>query len=199
LIHLKNFYRNILLLIFCLGAFSISQADNSDGTSCTSVVRTQLQSIADEVISQLKLDTKVRVALLVDGEEPHSLAENAFVEALQKSGFAQVISTVKKEEQIIHVSILGVDIKVRELETKFSERTIRTTLEARTISGLNSETHFLGKFQRETKDTAQVFSFIQLGTFAKEEDAGVMQRLLTPFIVIGGAVVIIYIFFTVRS
>jgi hypothetical protein len=97
------------------------------------------------------------------------------------------------------VFFLNAEVKVRELDTKLSERSIRITLEVRTTKGAERETHILGTFHRETKDTAQVFATELLPTVQKNDETGILQRMLTPFIVVGGAIVIVYLFFTVRS
>jgi hypothetical protein len=101
--------------------------------------------------------------------------------------------------QKLSVFVFQPDIKVRELDAKASERTIRTILEARMLKGTNHEERMLGTFRRETKDTAQVFLSAVLPAAQQNENTGVFQRMLTPFIVVGGAIVIVYLFFTVRS
>ena len=95
--------------------------------------------------------------------------------------------------------ILNAENKIRELDAKFTERHIRTTLEARMIKGPEREVSMLGTFQRETNDTVQIFKTELLPTVQKNDENGILQRMLTPFIVVGGAVVIVYLFFTVRS
>jgi hypothetical protein len=164
-----------------------------------SVIRSQLQSIADEVIDQAKLDHKDRVALWVEGEGPRSLAENAFIETLQKRSYTSALKSGTLSEQTLHVFLLGTDIKVRELGVKIFERKILTTLEVRTEIGVEREIRFLGTYHREAKDTAQVFPSAQLSIVPLNEEESVMQQWLTPLIIIGGAVLIVYLLFTVRS
>jgi len=163
------------------------------------VIRLQLQSIADEVFDQAKLDPKVRVALWVEGEGPRSLVENAFVETLQKRSFISVLSTGKTSDQTLHVFLLSADIKVRAVDEKYSERNIGIALEVRTVLGMEREVRLLGTFHRVAKDTAQVFPSLQLSVLPANEEESVMQRLLTPLIIISGAVLIVLLLFTVRS
>jgi hypothetical protein len=188
-----------LLIVFFIGKFSISRASDSIGVTSSSVIRLQLQSIADEVFDQAKLDPKVRVALWVEGEGPRSLAENAFVETLQKRSFTSVLSTGKTSDQTLHVFLLSTDIKVRAVDEKYSERNISIALEVRTVLGTEREVRLLGTFLRVAKDTAQVFPSLQLLVLPANEEESVMQRLLTPFIIISGAVLIVLLLFTVRS
>jgi hypothetical protein len=181
------------------GSAAVSYAADSTGVSSTSVVRSQLQSIADVVVDSAKLDSKSKVGVLVEGDCALSLAENAFVEALQKRNYTSVLSPDKTLEQTLHIMILGVDIKVRKLEANLSERNISTSLEARTMKGAEREVRLLGTFYRESKDTAETFPSVQFPLVQKNDETGVMQRLLTPIIVLGGAILVVYLLFTVRS
>jgi hypothetical protein len=177
----------------------VSFASDSIGVNSTSVIRSQLQSIADEVVDSAKFDIKERVAVLVEGEGQRVLAENAFIEALQKRNFDSVVIDTVSINQILQVFLLNTEIKVRELDAKLSARIIRTTLEARMVKGPKREVRILGTFYREIKDTAQVFMAGSLPEVQKNDGNGILQRMLTPFIVVGGAIVIVYLFFTVRS
>ena len=164
-----------------------------------SVMRSQLQSIADEVVDSAKLDIKGRVAVLVEGEGPRTLAENAFIEALQKRNYVSMVTDTVSANQILHVFFISAEIKLRELDAKLSERNIRTTLEVRMVKGAEREVRILGTFHRETRDTAQVFATELLPTVQKNDETRIFQRMITPFIIVGGAIVIVYLFFTVRS
>ena len=189
----------VLPIVLFFGMFSVSRASDSIGVTSASVIRSQLQSIADIVIDQAKLDPKGRVALWVEGEGPRSLAENAFVETLQKQSYTSVLSTEKESEQTLHIFLLSTDIKVRPVDEKYSERNISITLEVRTVLGPEREVRLLGTFHREIKDTAQVFPSLQLSVSPTIEEESLMQRLLTPIIIISGAVLIVFLLFTVRS
>ncbi len=162
-------------------------------------MRSQLQSIADEVVDSAKLDINGRIAVLVEGEGPKTLAENAFIEALQKRNYISMVINTAAINQMLHVVFLNSKIEVRNLDAKSSERNIQTTLEVRITKGAEREARILGSFHRETKDTAQAFTTGFLPTTQRNDETGILQRMLTPFIVIGGAIVIVYLFFTVRS
>jgi hypothetical protein len=182
-----------------VGSHAWSSANDSALVHSTSVVRAQLQSIADEIVDSVIFDRRGRVAVLVEGEGPRTLAENAFIEALQKRNYTSVVIDTVSTNQILHVFIFSTEIKVRELNSKLSERSIRTALDARMVKGAEREVRMLGTFQRETKDTAQVFTGGFLPAVQKNGETGILQRMLTPFIIVGGAIVIVYLFFTVRS
>jgi hypothetical protein len=186
-------------MVLSFGVLSVSRAGDSIGVSSASVIRLQLQNIADSVIDQAKFDPKGRVALWVDGEGQRLLAENAFVETLQKRSYTSILSTGKPSDQTLQVFLLRTDIKVRAVDEKYSERNISIALEVRTVLGLEREVRLIGTFHREAKDTAQVFPSLQLSVLPANEEESVMQRLLTPLIIISGAVLIVFLLFTVRS
>jgi hypothetical protein len=135
----------------------------------------------------------------VEGEGSRTLAENAFIEALQKRKYSSVVIDTASISQLLHVYILNAEMKVHELNAKVSERITRTMLEARMVKGAEHKVHMLGMFQRETKDTVQVTTLGLNPAVQNNDENGILQRMLTPFIVVGGAVVIVYLFFTVRS
>jgi hypothetical protein len=188
-----------MLMIVLAGSNVLSGTVDSTGVSSASLIRSQLRSIANEVVDSTTFDVNGRVAVQVGGEGQRMLAENAFIEVLQKRNFVSVVVDTAFTNQILSVFIFQPEIKVRELDAKLSERTIRTILEAKVLKGSNHEVRMLGTFQRETIDTAQVFSTGVLPAVQQNENAGVFQRMLTPFIVVGGVIVIVYLFFTVRS
>jgi hypothetical protein len=195
-VKLTRAYFTAVLLV---GNLAVSLANDSTGVSSTLVVRTQLQYIADAVVDSAKLDTKNKVGILVESESALSMTENAFLETLQKRNYTSVLNPGTTTAQSLHIVVLGVNIKVRKLDTRFSERSICTYLEARTITGAGRDVHLLGTFYRESKDTAETFPSTQLPPIQKDDETGVMQRLLTPIIVLGGAILVVYLLFTVRS
>ena len=195
----RSIFYSVFLLILLPGPDAKSFTIDSAGVNSTFIIRSQLQSIADEVVDSAKFDEKVRVAVVVEGEGLRTQTENAFIEALQKRNYTSVVIDTTATNQRLHLFIFNTEMKTRELGTKLSERDIRTTLEARMVSGADHEVHMLGTFRRETKDTAQVFTAGMLQAGQNNEESGILQRVLTPFIIIGGAIVIVYLFFTVRS
>ena len=181
------------------GSNALSGAVDSAGVSSAFLIRSQLRSIANEVVDSAAFDVHGRVALMVDGEGHRMLAENAFIEVLQKRNFVSVVTDTAFSNQVLSIYVFQTDIKVRALDAKMSERTIRTMLEARMLKGTNHELRLLGLFQRDVKDTAEVFLGGVFPAVPQNESTGVFQRMLTPFIVVGGAIVIVFLFFTVRS
>ena len=177
----------------------MSFTNDSTGVNNPTVVRAQLQSIADEVIDSAKFDVQERVAVFVEGDGSRTLTENAFIEALQKRKYTSIVMDTVSVHQLLHVYILSAEIKVHELNATVSERITRTTLEARMAVGTEHNVRMLGTFQRLTKDTVQAPVLGLIPAVQNSDENGILQRMLTPLIVVGGAVMIVYLFFTVRS
>jgi hypothetical protein len=189
-----------MFVIFLFFVFSReSHASDSLAVNAASVTRSQLQSISEEVVEQTKFDSSRQVALRVEGEEPRSLVENAFIETLQNKGFTSVLNVDTALGQTLHIFLLRTGSNVRKLDEKYFEREIYTTLEARITIGTERKVRFLGTYHRESKDTAQVFPSVQISGVPVIEEKSVMQQLFTPIIVISAAVLIVYLLFTVRS
>jgi hypothetical protein len=199
IIHTRSILYSGFLFFLFIASNAMSFTIDSIGVNSTFIIRSQLQSIADEIVDSAKFDVNGRIAVLVEGEGLRTLTENAFIEALQKRKYVSVVIDTASMNQILHVYVFDTEIKVRELSAKFSERDIRTTLEARMVRGPGRELRMLGTFHRETGDTAQVFTAGTLQMVQNNNETGLLQRMLTPFVIIGGAIVIVYLFFTVRS
>jgi hypothetical protein len=189
----------VLLTTLLAEPHALSLALDSTGVNSTSLVRSQLKTIAEEVVDSANINLNERVAVFAEGEGPRTLAENACIEALQNRHCISVVIDTVSVRQILHLFVFGTEMKIREVNAKFSERTLRTTLEARVVQGADRRVRMLGTFYRETKDTAQVFASGVIPEVQKRDEGGIFQRMVTPFIVVGGAIVIVYLFFTVRS
>ena len=182
-----------------MGTYAVSYAHDSSSINSSVVYRSHLHSIAEEVVDSASFVTNSHVAVLVEGEGSRTVAEDAFIEVLQKRNFNPVLSDSASDHQSLQVVLLKTEMKVRELDGKLSERIFQTTLEARTIKGADLKVNVLGTFHRETKDTVQTFIIDLLPASQKNDEQGILQRMLTPMVVVGSVIVIVYLFFTVRS
>jgi hypothetical protein len=189
-----------VLILFSSLTSKIIYASDSVGVSPTFVIRSQLQRIADEVVQKANLDTASSIAVFVEGEGWRSLAENAFIESLQEKGYRTLLGMGNSSPgQSLQIYLLDTEIKLREIHPGLSERSVRTTLEARKLTGPDRNVDLIGTFYRQSLDTAMIFPALEFRAEQKDEKTGTLQKLLTPVIVISGAVLIIYLFFTVRS
>jgi hypothetical protein len=189
----------VLSFLLVAGLPAVSCSADSIGVASAMVARSQLRSIAEESLGRTQLDPNNRVAVVIEGEGPRALAENAFVEALQERHYVPVTEIGAESNQSLRVYLLAFDVRFRQVDPQRMERTVMTELEIRTVKGLQHETSVIGTFHREEKDTAQTFPESGMPIAAPQGDEGTLQRLLTPLVVVGGAVLIVYLFFTVRS
>jgi hypothetical protein len=190
----------LIPIVLFTGEFLTVYAGDSTGISDASVIRMQLQSIAEEVVNRANFDTTEKVTLFTEGETWRILTENAFIEALQKRNYKTVLgSGTVTTRQVLQVYLLNADIKDRELGTKLHERIISTDLEVKKLTGIDREAVILGVYHRQTTDTINVLTDMRSVVFDKEGKKSAFEKLLTPLIVISGAVLIVYLFFTVRS
>jgi hypothetical protein len=177
----------------------LASAGDSTGISSITVIRSQLRSIANEVVDQAKLDPKDRVSILVESEKSRLLVENAFIEALQERGYISILNSNAIVNQSLQVVLLELNVKVQEFDSTKYKRNIQTALEVCIIVGSEHEVRFLGTFHRELDDTVQFFPEVFMPVTSSDDNNSILQRLFTPLIIIGSAILIIYLFFTVRS
>jgi hypothetical protein len=188
----------VLLMIFA-GLPAMSMPIDSAGVSSTMVVRKQLHQIAMDVVDSAHIDMNRQVAVVVEGDGPRMLAENALIEALQNRHCMAVVIDTTSVSQILYAFVFRTSVKLHPVDDKYSERNTQTVLEARVVNGADRRAQMLGSFYRETNDTAQVYASPEFPDVQKNEEDSIFQRMMTPFIIIGGAIVIVYLFFTVRS
>ena len=174
-------------------------ANDSLQVSDAVILRRQLQTIADQVMDKIKADVAGSVSIAVEGENPRTLAENAFVDAAQERGLRSTIGNSMPNEAILSVYILQAAARIHELNSKQSERIVDVSLEARLSTAEDREMKLIGTFSESSKDTVPAeFGKPALPTHQAEEGS-TLQKILTPLIVIGSTVIIVYLFFTVRS
>ena len=189
----------LVLVMMLAGLPAMSMPIDSAGVSSTMVVRKQLHQIAQDVVDSAHIDVNRRIAVVVEGDGMRMLAENALIEALQNRHCTSVVADTASVSQILYAFVFSTDVKIHPVNEKYSERSTRTALEARVVTGADRRAQMLGSFYRETKDTAQIYASPVFPDAQKNEEDGFFQRMMTPFIVIGGAIVVVYLFFTVRS
>ena len=162
------------------------------------VVRLQLQSIADEVVGQLTVEEGRSVGLDIESSRFHSLTENAFLDALQKRHLTAMSSSSVGSQNSLNVLLLDLHIGYTEIGAGLFERTSRTVVEARIRRGENEAVR---RLERTTTDSTKVREDENEIARAMSEDdtPSFIDRTLLPVAVIAGAMVIVYLFFTVRS
>jgi hypothetical protein len=153
-------------------------------------------SIVQELLSHIPPDSLGRVGLKVDGAGAKVLFENALIEAFRGNGAVPVLwGNVRPDDPVVRLFILDQSRSFVPTSDGHFVRTLRTAVEGRFDRG--GVPTLLGSPVRLSADTV---AFAESGPLVdSEESSGVFDTVLTPFIVLGGVAVVVYLLFTVRS
>jgi hypothetical protein len=144
------------------------------------VLKTRWDSIAESVLVRLP-NVSARVNLVVETETNQSVIENSFLAGFERRGTAVMIGKEVSPEEVPVLRISGI--------VSLMVPTVRASCDAR-WEDANGTVRFLGRFHAENGISPSDDG---------ESDRSTMDRIFEPLAVIAGAVMIIYLFFTVRS
>jgi hypothetical protein len=165
------------------------------------VLRSHAGSIVEEVLPELEILSGSEVTLLVHGGPFGYLFENALLAALQRRGVSVVLPRHgTPQAPTIEVFIIAQAVGYSSALENGWNRTIVTSCEVRTRAARGEEARYVGMFDRNNVDL--VADKEDLHSATKGEIAGsssAFDRILTPVLVIAGAVLVVFLFFTVRS
>jgi hypothetical protein len=187
-----------------LGTYASSSASQDvPHLSTAMVLRYQLGSIAEEVVGKIQLEAKSAVVVSVQPYARRNLAENAFVESLQNRGYRPILKREVDSAGInLIVTVLNDHAQFKEIGQKAYERTVQTELEARTERNDGESIAYLGIFHRVSSDTVSAKDVevpLPVHGNGVDEEATFFQRLVGPFIILASGIIVVYLFFTVRS
>lgn len=195
----KSFSLSVASLAACLVSLSLGQ--DSDSASSVSVLRSQAGSIANEIIDSLSSGAPSTCVLSVEGALLPGVVENAFVNACVARGVAVRVGRGGSQNET-RVDIVVLEQLVRYIEASNGgyERTVTSTFEIRVDSPDLSEQPRTRVLSRTATDhVVSRESIPELGTVVEDEPESVFEHILAPVVVVAGSIVIIYLFFTVRS
>ncbi len=189
-------------MLAVLGAMSSAAGEvaaQTEQKSAMTVLRDQASSIAEEILDSLRLApaSTGRVSVSVRGGGTHDIVENAMLEALQRRG---VKATLRRESLVdepnsLHLFVLEQNV-VHDASKETAGWNIRTTLEVRV--GEEETSRYAGKFSRNVRDTVSGHEYTGSGTGLVGSDS-FLEKIIEPLVVVAGAFLIVYLFFTVRS
>lgn len=172
-------------------------------SSTALLVRKQLQEIADEVVAKLNAEPRMRVTVSAESQHPATLAQNAFLEALQRKGFQPFLGIGGDSVlPALTISVLNDKVAFEDVGSKSFLRTVELELEARIEFGLSKPAQYLGTFWRFARDTVQEREPEYMPSSRSnlhDDDSSTFQRIFGPLIVLASSVLVVYLFFTVRS
>ncbi len=171
--------------------------------STLNIVRQQFGSIADQACDSVKLAPASGVALAVVAAKDRNLVENAFVGALQRKGVKSWLAKDRdSSEVVVTVSVLTDKVGFEQLQHDMYARTVWTELEVRADFRSDRPAQDVGIFSRTMRDTVsqqETEQYARFGGSVPDEESTVFQRLLAPLVVLGCGIIVVYLFFTVRS
>lgn len=166
------------------------------------LLREQSGSLAEEVLRGVELREGDQVALRVTGATTVLFVENAFIEALQRRQCKAVLDGEKvRGNASLDILILNQGVRFSLVSAAGFERSIQTTIEARYRAQSTEASISLGTFQRSLKDTVKEREELTMFSSQAEnvEEISAFQRLFTPVILVAGAFMVVYLFFTIRN
>lgn len=171
--------------------------------STATVIRQQWESLAQEVVDKLTLAPHTKIALWVQPVADSVSAQNAFLENFLHRGYAPTLNPTKDSDEVkLTVAVLTDRTQMKEIAKDTYQRTVQTDIEPRTERSNGQSVEVLGVFHRALVDTvsAQEAALpLPTPSASGNEDATLFQRVVGPVIVLASSIIVVYLFFTVRS
>lgn len=189
-----------IALILASGSTDLQAQQSPAGALLT--LRAQAASIAGEAWSSLA-DSSLRpgdIWVVVEGGTAKRVVENAFLEFLSQRGYRPLLGTRQDQGgERVQVTVLEQTVLYKLLQNGNSEREIRTAMEIRLIAGREETVRRAGPFRRAIVDTVAIRDDEGLAGLRNAEEPSFVDRIVGPVLLIGGAFLVIYLFFTVRN
>jgi hypothetical protein len=194
----------ILTVLLLVSAWGSARAQSLE-TNAVMILRAQATSIAQDVVGKLgsSLPDSGRVVVRVESHANKTMIENAFLETLNRSVLKPLLPmNAPPGVPALDVLVLDQSVSYREIGTGAFERTVKTNLEARFQPEGNSSVEYLGLYRRATADTVAHRDDLQVFGSDRESptgEASFFDKIAAPVLMITGAFLIVYLFFTVRN
>ena len=191
------FFAGLMVLTFLTGL----QAQTV-GMSAALVLRSQASSIAEESFKKMgpSISGLDNVGIVVTGGSARALVENAFLELLGRKGIhVSLQSSSSSLKQSMQFNVLDQSVRYAGLANGEYRREIQTAIEARRTSNDTAMAEYLGLFKRQDVDTVAFREDAGMATEVHDGERTLFDKLLGPILMIGGAFLIVYLFFTVRN
>ena len=200
----KPFQTATVVIGISAGILPVDLVSQSVPESTTALLlRKQFQEIADDVVAKFTIVPPNNVVVSVESPYPVTSVQNAFLDALQRKGCQPFLhANGDSVSAALTVTVLHEKVTFEDFGGKNFLRTVESEVEARIEFGSFKSAQYLGTFRRSARDTVQErepeYVKTPLGSL-HEEDASTFQRLVGPLIVLASSVLVVYLFFTVRS
>lgn len=167
------------------------------------VFRKHFQSLAGEVAEKLKLKPGCRIGIVVDAQRSATMVENAFIQELSRKGCRTFVNQAPDStDMLLSLSVLTEYVRFDDVISQGFLRTVSIDLEARVTDAGQKSAEIVGTFHRLSRDTAtqkdEGLAFRNDLT-REPEESSILQKLIGPLVVLTGGILVVYLFFTVRS
>jgi len=174
--------------------------------SAMMVLRSQARSIAEEVVTEIRarLPDTSAVGLNVAARLEPMIVENGFLDVLNSAGFKPwLVPRGETDGSLVQVNVLHQMVRYSAVPSGLFERVVQTTLEARFRDSSAGEVIYLGNYQRSRVDTVlqreDPLIRKSQGRPGEFEELSFFEKVAGPVLMITGAFLIVYLFFTVRN
>jgi hypothetical protein len=152
----------------------------------------QFRSIAEELVIDFRIHQGQSFTVTIESQQQKTALENILLEVLKGQGAIARLLTGETSEtdSVLRVAVLTQEIVRNDVGNGSIERKAQMIVDAR-IETSSGEVPAQKVFQRSARDT--------LRTESRQMELTVFERLLEPAIVIAGAILVVYLLFTVRS
>lgn len=152
----------------------------------------QFRSIAEELVADFRIRQGQGFAVAIESQQQKTALENILLEVLKDQGAIGrlLIGDTSETDSVLRVAVLAQEIVRNDVGNGSIERKSQMIVDAR-IETPSGEVPAQKVFQRSARDTSR--------TESRQTELTVFERLLEPAIVIAGAILVVYLLFTVRS
>jgi len=185
-------------LSFCIDLRSQTTAD--EAPSALVVLQAQARSIMSELLPKLERAPGRAFTVIVEQASFPRVVENAALQALQDKDIP--VLPEGDSTTVLRLLLFDQSVHFSPLPGGMFGRTVHTRLEAREEDRRGGGWKYLGEFERSATDTTRGPEHPPSAVATARDSSyspNTWERVVTPFVVLGAAVLIVYLFFTVRS
>lgn len=193
--------RSLALLALMSAGAEGGHSQEMKQKASTVILREQASAIAEEILDSLSLSSTStgRVSLSVRGADFPDILENAMLESLQRRGLSGILTEeVSGGNYTLHLLVHEQRADLEASMGSTAGRSVKTTLEARVREG-DGTARYLGRFFRIVSDTTMAGQQAVPVSNLLGGSGSFLDKIIEPLVVVAGAFLIVYLFFTVRS
>lgn len=179
-------------MVVSVACISLAYAQDSAVQPDALIQYEQFRSIAAELAGDFRVNQGQHLVVTIESQQRNTAFENILLETLKGRGASSRLlkSVANAEDSLLRVVILDQEIVRSDLGDGVIERKAQLIVDAR-IETRSGDVPVQKVFRRSATDT--------LRSSIGMTEMTVFERLLEPAIVIMGAILVVYLLFTVRS